>query len=117
MRKEEQMNINKVCETYWEDAMEEYEKEHGNIGGWNECVRLRTCNAYVYETEHYYILRSYNTFVALIVKNTDTCIDMLRQVYGYTHTSAQHIAKFRKGKCYGGYGSGKWGCVTTLTAR
>ena len=117
MRKEEQMNINNVCETYWEDAMNEYEREHGNVGGWNECKRLRTCNAYVYETKHYYILRSYETFVALIVKNTNTCIDMLRQVYGYTHTSAQHIAKFRSARCYGGYGSGKWGCVTTLTAR
>ena len=117
MTRKDQENINKVCETYWEDAMKEYEKEHGNIGGWNECERLRTCKAYVYETEHYYILRSYNTFVALIVKNTDTCIDMLREVYGYTPTSAQHIAKFRSARCYGGYGSGKWGCVTTLTAR
>ena len=114
MKKEEQMSINKVCETYWEDAMKEYEKERG---GWNDCKRLRTCRAYVYETEHYYILRSYNTFVALIVKNIDICIDMLRQVYGYTNTSAMHIAKFRSARRNGGYGSGKWGCVTTLIAR
>lgn len=117
MKKAEQMKINKVCEAYWEDAMKEYEKEHGNMDGWKECARLRSCNAYVYETEHYYILRSYETFVALIVKDKDTCIDMLRVVYGFTRTSAQHIAKFRKASCYGGYGSGKWGCVTTLTAR
>ena len=117
MRKEEQININTVCETYWKDAMKEYENEYGHAGGWSECKRLLSCQAYVYETEHYYILRSYNTFVALIVKNTDICIDMLRQVYGYTATSAKHISKFRKATCYGGYGAGKWGCVATLTAR
>ena len=113
MKRKEQENINMVCESYWSDALKEFERECT----WNDCKRLRTCTAYVYESEHYYFLRSYNTIVAIIVKGTDTCIDMLREVYGYTSTSAQHIAKFRSGRCFGGYGSGKWGCVTTLTAR
>ena len=43
-------------------------------------------------------LKSYSTVVAYIVKdyaNNDTiCIDVLRYVYGYTATSAKHIAKF-----------------------
>ena len=49
--------------------------------------RLRTCQAYVYETPSFYVLRSYNTVVAIIDKKTDTCYDFLRAVYGYTNTS------------------------------
>lgn len=56
--------------------------------------RLRTCSAWVYETENFYILKSYNTFVASYNKETHEFIDFLRYVYGYTSTSAQHIAKF-----------------------
>ena len=56
--------------------------------------RLRTCSAWVYETEHFYILRSYNTFIASYNKETHEFIDFLRYVYGFTSTSAQHIAKF-----------------------
>lgn len=56
--------------------------------------RLRTCSAWVYETEHFYILRSYNTFVASYNKETHEFIDFLRYVYGFTHTSASHVAKF-----------------------
>lgn len=57
--------------------------------------RLRTCSAWVYETEHFYILKSYNTFVASYNKETHEFIDFLRYVYGFTATSAHHIAKFR----------------------
>lgn len=56
--------------------------------------RLRTCEAWVYETDHFYLLKSYNTFVACIDKMNNTLYDALRYVYGYTATSAQHIAKF-----------------------
>lgn len=57
--------------------------------------RLRTCNARVIETKSYYILISYRTLVAFIDKSSMACYDVLRKVYGYTSTSAQHIAKFR----------------------
>ena len=57
--------------------------------------KLRTCSASVYETEHFYILKSYNTFVASYNKETHEFIDFLRYVYGFTSTSAQHIAKFK----------------------
>ena len=56
--------------------------------------RLRTCNATVLETEHFFVLQSYRTYVAAIDKETNTLYDFLRYVYGYTATSAQHIAKF-----------------------
>ena len=61
--------------------------------------RLRSCSACVHtctlnETgEVVYVLQSYGTLIAIISGNT--LYDFLRYVYGYTSTSAQHIAKFR----------------------
>lgn len=57
--------------------------------------RLRSSSAYVLETDNYFLLRSYRTIVAVIDKSTSICYDALRYVYGYTSTSAHHIAKFR----------------------
>lgn len=74
--------------------------------------RLRTCQAYVYETPNFYVLRSYRTVVAIIEKSTDTCYDFLRAVYGYTNTSARHISKFDKD-----YGRGVYGCKERVTYR
>ena len=56
--------------------------------------RLRSCSAYVAETKDFFILKSYNTIVAFINKYTGQKFDVLRWVYGYTSTSAQHISKF-----------------------
>lgn len=75
-------------------------------------TRLRTCQAYVYETPSFYVLRSYNTVVAIIEKSSDTCYDFLRKVYGYTSTSAQHISKFDHD-----YGRGTRGCKERVTYR
>lgn len=67
-------------------------------------TQLRRCTADVYETDNLYVLRSYSTIVAVIDKTTDTLYDFLRFVYGYTATSAQHIAKFKHD-----YGTSKFG--------
>lgn len=93
------------------EAVERYNEEmkHCTIG---KGKRLRTCQAYVYETPSFYVLRSYNTVVSLIEKSSDTCYDFLRAVYGYTNTSAQHIRKFDKD-----YGSDMWGCKERVTYR
>ena len=56
--------------------------------------RLRSCSAWVYETDNFYILKSYETLVACIAKKNNACFDVLRYVYGFTSTSAQHISKF-----------------------
>lgn len=89
MKKSEQRAINKKVE---------YELEHYNgiTEQWEIKVvgRLRHCQAYVYETAFYYVLRSYNTVVAIISKRDMTLYDFSRYVYGYTATTAQHIAKF-----------------------
>ena len=74
--------------------------------------RLRSCTAWVFETEDYYILKSYETYVAVILKSADVMYDALRIVYGYTATSAQHISKFSHD-----YGAGKWGVTERVTGR
>lgn len=61
-----------------------------------EHKRLRSCKAWVLESDNYYFLKSYNTIVAIIPKCNGICYDLLRKVYGYTATSSQHIAKFVK---------------------
>ena len=103
MKKSEQKLINERCMIAYDNALEE------EIIG---AKRLRTCSAIVYETENYYILRSYNTVIAVIDKALDTLYDCLRIVYGYTATSAQHISKFDHDYC-----AGPWGCADRLTAR
>lgn len=107
MRKKLQIQANKEVL----EAVDRYNEEvkqnvlhHGK--------RLRTCQAMVYETPSFYVLRSYRTVIAIIEKSTDTCYDFLRGVYGYTNTSAQHISKFDKD-----YGRGAWGCAYRVTYR
>lgn len=72
-------------------------------------TQLRRCSAVVYETENLYVLRSYATIIAVIDKRDDTLYDFLRYVYGYTTTSAQHIAKFKHD-----YGTSKFGTAHEL---
>lgn len=73
-------------------AMQELMKTNGNYIG----KRLRSCTATVYETDNYYILKSYNSFIACIDKAVNVLYDALRYEYGYTATSAHHISKFAK---------------------
>mgnify|MGYP003366949767 CR=1 FL=1 len=58
--------------------------------------RLRQCSAVIYTTPDYIILKSYNTIVAFIDKDKMALYDFSRYVYGYTSTTAQHIAKFAR---------------------
>ena len=107
MSKKEQALINdKVI------AMVDKYNEEVNQNGLHDGKRLRTCQAYVYETPSFYVLRSYNTVVAIIEKISDICYDFLRAVYGYTSTSAQHISKFEHD-----YGRGAYGCKERVTYR
>ena len=89
MTRREQLIVNDYCER----EIPIVESELANIVS---VKRLRTCSAYVYETDRYYMLKSYSTVVAFIHKDDCECFDILRKVYGYTSTSAQNIAKFKK---------------------
>ena len=82
---------NMAAESIYENAMNELRQIKNED---DKVYRLRSCTAWVYETENFYILRSYNTYIAAIEKDSGYCADVLRKVYGYTNTSAQHIAKF-----------------------
>lgn len=100
MKKSEQLKINDEVMCAFYDLCK----------GWDfarKPVRLNQCQAYVKETSKYYALISYKTLVAFIDKKSKMCYDILRYDYGYTSTSAQHIAKFRKIYC----------AVDTLTYR
>lgn len=107
MSKKAQLEANK--EVF--EAVDRYNEEiKGTV--LHHGTRLRACQAYVYETPSFYVLRSYNTVVAIIDKCSDICYDFLRAVYGYTNTSAQHISKFDKD-----YGRGVYGCKERVTYR
>ena len=114
-----QHEINSICCEIWHNACEEllstYDSSSNDYLPYlneNNWKRLRSCQAYVLETENYYFLKSYNTIVAVIEKSTDTLIDMLRREYGFTRTSAQHISKFCHDYC-----AGKWTCHHIYTWR
>lgn len=72
-------------------ALNKYEAQNG---GMVKVGQLRSCKATVYENERYIVLISYTTTVAFIDKQERAAYDILRLIYGYTSTSAQHIAKF-----------------------
>jgi hypothetical protein len=67
---------------------------------------LRSCSAKTFDLVDdttgvvlYHVLRSYDTIVAFVDPRTNTLYDVLRLVYGYTATSAQHISKFHCDCC------------------
>ena len=112
-QKKQQEVINYLAENLYDMAFNEA-TNHKGFPMWEErkWKQLAHCQAWVYETENFYILRSYNTIVAVIEKATGICADVLRLVYGFTSTSCQHISKFRKA-----YGKDKWGCKIEYTYR
>lgn len=110
MKKEEQKAVNELCTSKLAAALEE-------LNANTKSKRLLSCSAYVFNTDHFYILKSYDTFIACIEKSTDTLYDALRIVYGYTATSAKHVSKFNHGKVYGGYSCGTYGCNAAYIAR
>ena len=76
-------------------VLQEIDKINADLrNGVQSVSRLRTCNACVLASGNYYLLKSYNTIIAAIDADGNL-YDFLRYVYGYTSTSAQHIAKFR----------------------
>ena len=88
MTRREQLIINDYCER-------ELTCVAAELGKVLSVRRLHKCQAYVYETTSYYLLKSYATFVAFIRKSDCECFDILCNVYGYSATSAKHIAKFK----------------------
>ena len=94
MKKEQQKRMNVRTQLFFEW----FNAQHGTPIKYK---RLRTCQAVVFEFDDCYILQSYQSIVAGIRKDTYEEFDFLRMVYGYTSTSARHIAKF-----FAAYGQG-----------
>ena len=112
MTKNEQREINAQVMS----ALEKFNASHYYL---DNNRKLRSCSASVADAIDcetgevlYHVLTSYSTVIAIIDTQTDTLIDFLRYVYGYTSTSAQHISKFSKD-----YGQSKWGCANRVTYR
>ena len=89
MTKQEKKRINDVCISAWDVCKETIKKDI-----LPRVERLRTCQAHVEFYNDYIVLVSYSTPVAFI-DDKGNLLDELRLVYGYTATSAQHIAKFK----------------------
>ena len=83
----------KKLEQILENGMVLNEYDRMRKQGMQYIGKLRSCQAEVWATDEYYVLRSYSTVVAIIDAD-GRLFDFLRYVYGYTATSAQHIAKF-----------------------
>lgn len=90
-RKELQKKENRIVEDLYRLIVNGYYVGESLI----ECTQLRTCKAKVYIFPSQIFLMSYNTIVAIIDRKGRVLIDILRYIYGYSATSAQHIAKFR----------------------
>lgn len=93
MKKQEQLSINSKIEL----DIDKYNEVFFNTPDdkMPPKIRLNHCQAWTQDFEGFTVLWSYNTPAAVYDKYTDTLYDVLRGVYGYTATSAQHIAKFR----------------------
>ena len=77
------------------EALEEYNK-YSETANCTAPRRLDYCTAETFNVgSRYTTLRSYNTVVAFYDHEMNILYDVLRYVYGYTNTSAKHIAKFR----------------------
>ena len=87
-KKKLQISINNICENIYYDVCDEVDITL-------RVFPLNKCKAFIFETENYYGLKSYDSFVAAIDKTTGDFYDFLRLSYGYTATSCLHIAKFK----------------------
>lgn len=87
MKKEQQKSINKK-------ALEGL-RLYARSDSVDMTERLYSCNAWVQHLDNCIALVSYNTLVAVFDRETGNFYDVLRYTYGYTSTSAMHIAKFR----------------------
>ena len=93
MKKQEQLSINSKIELDLDKCNEVFRNTPDDK--MPPKVRLNNCQAWTQDFEGFTVLWSYKTAVAVYDKTTDTLYDVLRAVYGYTATSAHHIAKFR----------------------
>lgn len=89
-KREMQVKINSEIMNSWEQVKKVWETVPDNV----TVTRIDYCQCGYIIWGSYIFLVSYNTLVAYI-RGDGVLVDILRLVYGYTATSAKHIAKFR----------------------
>ena len=91
MKRDEQLKVNEFCDVVMGAV---YDALRNRVD-WQP---FRSCQASTITLNgSITVLKFYNTVVAVVVENPkrgNVGIDYLRYAYGYTATSAQHIAKF-----------------------
>ena len=92
MKKNDQIEINTYVENTVNDINALLRTYYAPIK-WQQLYR---CSADTCVVGVWILLRSYSTIVAAYNVESGEMFDFLRLVYGYTATSAQHIAKFCK---------------------
>ena len=70
--------------------------------GWTE-QNLYSCNAYIYITRRYIYLQSYATNISVYDVQNKKLYSLMRAVWGYSNTSAQHSSKFKRWLGENGY--------------
>lgn len=90
MKKELQLKINTEVLNSWEHAKKVWNTIPDNA----TITQIDHCQCGYIIWGSYIFLVSYSTMVAYI-QGDGVLFDILRLVYGYTATSAKHIAKFR----------------------
>lgn len=90
-KREMQVKINQEVLSNWAQAKEVWNSVSGNV----TVTRIDYCQCGYIVWGRYIFLVSYSTMIAYIDAD-GVLVDILRLVYGYTATSAKHIAKFRK---------------------
>lgn len=89
-KKEMQIKVNREVMSNWAQVKEVWDKVPKDV----VVTRIDYCKCGYICWGQYIFLVSYNTLVAYIDAD-GVLVDILRLVYGYTSTSAKHIAKFR----------------------
>ena len=93
MKKKEQLLINQTVKERWDETMNAIASREVS---YRKTEKLYSCTAQIeFYDSGFCVLRSYDTLIALYDMETETIYDALRYVYGFTSTSAQHVAKFR----------------------
>ena len=97
MKKQHRELENSICYDVFNAAIIELNRDSKAR---NNAKRLRSCNAFVYETKNFYILQSYKTLIAAIRKSDNTCVNCMRGEYDFKannctgSTSTQQFYKF-----------------------
>ena len=91
---------NEMMKLTWNKVVAAFNRSELLDNGLCDFGRLNHCQAWLYgvivDGKSYVVLKSYRTVVAIWDTEEGIVIDALREVYGYTNTSAQHISKFTK---------------------